>query len=169
MCRWLAGLSPDKQHAVSLATLRERACRIERVDELRDPSVWMTPRLVSEGVVFPYADAPQNTMTLGSSSYSFSLSVSERGEDSIYVYNDYIRAVGLVTDAVPYEGPHAETACRYITPGRTVTPRMGQTVVLMNDEGCLCFVKLTGVKRERNDDAYQKPEIVFDYRILAES
>lgn len=167
--RWLAGLSPDKRHAVSLAALRERACRIERLDEPRDPSAWTSPHLVGEGVVFSYADAPQNTMTLGSSSYSFSLFVSERDEDSVYVYNDYVGAVGLVTDAVPYESLDARAACGYLVPGRTIVLKTGQIAVLMNDGGCLCIVRLMGVKREQGDGVYQKPEITFDYRILIES
>ena len=166
--RWLVGLSPDKEHAVSLAILRERACRVEKIDELRDPGAWASPWLTGESVAFSYTDAPRKTMTLGSAGYSFSLSVSECGEDSVYVYSDYVKAVGLVADGAPYDGLDAKAAYQYITPGRTVTPKVGQTVVLMNDGGCLCAVRLASVTRERNDGDYRKPEIVFDYRILVE-
>ena len=166
--RWIAGLSPDKQHAVGLATLCERARRVEKIDEIRDPGAWASPRLAGERIAFSYADAPLKTMILGAHPYSFSLSVSQCGRDSVYVYNDYVKAVGLVTDDAPYDGLDAKTAYGYITPGRTITPRIGQTVVLMNDDGCMCAVRLLDVVCERNDGVCQKPEIVFDYRILVE-
>lgn len=166
--RWLAGLSPDKEHAVSLDTLRERACRIEKIDELRDPGTWTKPWMTSEGVAFSYADAPHGAMTLGSGDYSFSLSVSTRSEDSVYVHSDRVKAVGLVVSGLAYDALDAKTAYRFITPGRTVPLKTGQTVVLMNDDGCLCAVRLTDVTSERNDGAYRKPGIVFDYRILVE-
>ena len=166
--RWISELSPDKRHAVSLSTLRERACRVEKVDELRDPGAWANPLPTGERVAFPYEDAPRKTMTLGANPYSFSLSVSQCGPDSVYVYSDYVKAVGLVTDDAPYDGLDAEAAYEYITPGRTITLKIGQIAVLMNDSGCMCIVRLLDVTCERNDDVYQKPKIVFDYKILIE-
>lgn len=166
--RWLAGLSPDKEHAVSIATLRKRAYRIERIDELRDPGAWSCPKLSGEGIEFSYREAPRNTLVLGSMDHTFSLSVSECSEDSIYVYADHVKAVGLVADGTPYNEMDADSAYEYITPGRTITPRVGQAFVLMNDDGILCSAALRSVTRERNDETYEKPGIVFDYKVLLE-
>lgn len=166
--RWLVGLSPDKEHAVSIATLYKRAYRIEKVDELRSLGAWSRPQLSGQGVEFYYRDAPKSTMVLGSGIHSFSLSVSECGEDSVYVYDDYVRAVGLVGGDTPYDEMDADSAYDYITPGRKIIPRVGQTFVLMNDDGMLCSVVLRSVTREKNDGIYEKPRIVFDYKMLLE-
>lgn len=166
--RWLVGLSPDKEQAVSLATLRKRAYRIERIGDLRAPGTWSHPEISKQGVEFSYIDAPRKTITLGAGSYSFSLTVSECSENSVYVYADYVKAVGLVTDGKSYDEMDADCAYGYITPGRTITPRIGQSFVLMNEEGILCSVALRSVIRERNSEIYEKPKIIFDYKILLE-
>lgn len=166
--RWLAGLSPDKEHAVSVATLRKRACRIEKIDKLRDPGKWSRPELSGKGVEFSYGDAPRKTISLGAGSYSFSLCISEHGGDSVYVYADYVKAVGLVTDSISYDELDADRAYGYITSGRTITPKTGQSFVLMNNDGILCSIKLRGVACERNGGVYEKPWITFDYKILLE-
>ena len=41
--RWLAGLSPDKEHAVSMATLRKRAFRIEKDRRAQDSRRMVAP------------------------------------------------------------------------------------------------------------------------------
>lgn len=167
--RWLAGLSPDKEHAVSIATLRKREYRIERIDELQAPGAWSRPEISGQGVEFSYSDAPRKTIVLGAGSHSFSLSVSECGVDSVYVYADYVKAVGLVADGMPYDEMDADSAYGYITPGRTISPRTGQCFVLMNSDGILCSVALLSVTCEHyNNGVYEKPKIVFDYKILLE-
>lgn len=166
--RWLVGLSPDKEHAVSIAALHKRAWRIERVDELRSPDAWSRPELSGQGVEFFYGDAPRNTIVLGAGQYSFSLTVSACGEGAVYVYADYTKAVGLVSNAVSFDEIDSDGAYRFITKGRTITPRTGQCFVLMNDDGCLCILRLCSVTTERNGTVYGKPGIVFDYRILIE-
>ena len=107
-------------------------------------------------------------MILGAGTHSFLLSVSEKGEDSVYVYADYVKAVGLVTDFIPHDEIDADIAYTYITPGRTIDPATGQSFVLMNEDGLLCVVRLRSVTCERNDKVYEKPRIVFDYKILLE-
>lgn len=166
--RWLAGLSSDKEHAVSPAVIRERMYRVERIDELRDPGAWTRPYLSGSGVEFSYSDAPNSTMTLGAGTYSFALSVSQCGNDSVYVYADCGKAVGLVADDASYDDLDARHAYEHVAPGRTIKPKIGQGFVLMNNEGCLCVVRLCDVVREQNDGTYVKPKIVFDYRILIE-
>lgn len=166
--RWLAGLSTDTEYAVSIATLRKRACRVEKIDELRDPGAWSHPELSGKEVAFSYKDAPKNTIVLGGGSHSFSLSVSGCGGDSVHVYADYVKAVGLVTDDASYDELDAGRAYEYITPGRTITPRTGQSFVLMNDGGILCSIKLCNVTCERNEGTYEKPSITFDYKVLLE-
>lgn len=166
--RWLVGLPPDKEYAVSIATLRKRAWRIEMVNLLRSPGTWSHPELSGQAVEFLYKDSRKSTMILGAGCHSFSLSVSEKGEDSVYVYADYVKAVGLVTDFIPYDEIDADIAYTYITPGRTIDPATGQSFVLMNEDGLLCVVRLRSVTCERNDKVYEKPRIVFDYKILLE-
>ena len=82
------------------------------------------------------------------------------------MYSDPVKAVGLVSDGASYDELDADHAYEYITVGRTITPKTGQSVVLMNDDGILCFIKLRSVMRERNDVVYVKPRIIFDYKIL---
>ena len=166
--RWLVGLPADKEYAVSNATLRKRAYRIEKVDVLRSPGTWARPELAEQGVEFFYEDAPRNTIVLGAGVHSFSLSVSKCSGDSIYVYADDVKAVGLVTDGIPYDKVDADSAFAYITPGRTITPRVGQSFILMNGDGVLCSVALRDVTYGRNDGVYEKPKIIFDYKILIE-
>lgn len=166
--RWIAGLSPDKEHAVSFATICERARRVEQIDELRDPGAWSSPWLSREGVIFSYSDAPRETMVLGSNCYTFSLTVSQCGADSVYVYSDYVKAIGLVADGVSYDNLDAKAAYGYVAPGRTIKLSAGQSAILMNDGGCLCAVRLMNAIPERNDGIYERPKIIFDYRILIE-
>lgn len=166
--RWLVGLPPNKEHAVSIAMLLKGAHRIEKVNALRSPGTWSCPQFSGQGVNFPYRDAPNQTIVLGAGRYSFSLSVSECDENSVYVYADYVKAVGLITDGTPYDEMDADSAYEYITPGRTITPKINQTFVLMNDDGILCSAVLRSVIREKNGVVYEKPRITFDYKVLLE-
>ena len=67
--------------------------------------------------------------------------MSDRGSDSIYVYKDPIKAVGVVRGA-----DTSITALEsYLSPGRTVVAKVGDTIALMNDDGRLALVEITGV------------------------
>ncbi|MHA3723008.1 toll/interleukin-1 receptor domain-containing protein [Leucobacter sp. HY1910] len=160
--RWIEGLPADQANAVPIAEVRRRAARLERIENLRDPGNWSNPSL--GGVVeFAYKDHPGGSYGVGAGEYQFSVSVSGCGADSIYVYSDPLRAVGLITDE-QFQKSEVEA---YLRPGRTVTPRVGQSVVLMNRHGNLCVVRIDAVQAEINDSAYVAPSVSFSYEILA--
>lgn len=166
--RWIAGLSADKINSISPTVIRERMYRVEEIDNIRDLGNWSLPYLEGINIEFNYEDAPSKTFTLGYGSYSFNLRVSSCGADSVYVYNDSIRAVGLIPDGIPDGELDAKKAFSYRRSGRTVTPRIGQRVVLVNSSGCVCVVKINDVQQEHNGDEFVPAQIFFDYRIISE-
>ena len=91
--------------------------------------------------------------------------MSECGNDSIYVYNDPIRKVGVVrgadTSIIALES--------YLSSGRSVVAEVGDTVVLMNDDGRLALVEITGVQREETGTPYVAPYVGFTWRVVNES
>jgi hypothetical protein len=46
--RWIEGLSANRDHATPIATLRERAARLERQELKADPARWRNPQLQGE-------------------------------------------------------------------------------------------------------------------------
>lgn len=166
--RWLVGLPADKENAVSPATIRERMYRVERVDNLAEPGLWALPELEGSGVEFRYGEAPSGIFALGFDGYAFSLKVSSRGEGSVYVYRDHIKAVGLIPESISFENLNAKIAASYIRSCRHVSADVGRTVVLLNALGCVCVVKITSTGEESHEEEYVPAQIVFDYRIFAE-
>jgi hypothetical protein len=165
--RWIEGLPPDKSNAISPALIRKRMCRVEKVDTLRDPANWSLPDLEGFGIEFRYNDAPRKSYSLGYGSYKFLLSVSSRGPDDVYVYDDHIKAVGLISDSAP-DKLDANGAYSYITSGRDVRPCVGQRVVLLNQDGCVCVVRIAKIEQEVNGDTFVPARIFFDYEIFTE-
>ncbi|WP_126268722.1 hypothetical protein [Corynebacterium alimapuense] len=125
--RWIAGLPANRDSATPIATLRERATRLEQQDLRTKPSQWRSPALAGEAH-FEYGDATHNAFTWGFGDSEFGFNVSGCGSDSVYVYKDGIKAVGVIRS-----GQTEDTGlAHHLTPGRTVNPRVGQSVVLMN-------------------------------------
>lgn len=162
--RWIEGLPANRDHATSIATLRERSARLEIIDRYRDPAMWASPATEGE-ITFEYERAPRKTYRLGNGEYSFALEVSTCGSDSVYVYNDPIHAVGLNLSGASVP----EDLASQLTPGRSVTPHVGQQVILMNTHGALCLIDLTEVRREVIHPEYSPASIRFQYRILTSS
>lgn len=165
--RWLSDLPVDKQFAEDPAVIRERMARTERIDTLRDPGKWAFPELERTGIKFEYSYAPNKSVTLGYGQYEFKFMVSECGADSVYVYSDNIKAVGILPFGTT-TNTDAKTLSSYVLPNRTVTPVVGQSVVLLNQEGFLCIVKIIHVENESSESEYTPASITFDYRILLE-
>lgn len=161
--RWVAGLPANRDNATSISTLRQRAERIERHALLSEPSQWRSPDLVGE-FRFAYEDAPDGTFRWGFGASGFAFSVSGRGSDSIYVYKDYGKAVGIVRGTL--DDPDLE---RHLIPGRTVTPSVGQSVVLMNEHGRLAVVKIVDVQSESTAGSYIAPHVTFRWRVIESS
>ena len=166
--RWLAGLPADKGRGISPATIRERMYRVERIDNLMEPGNWSCPELESKGVAMAYGDAPSETITLGYGDYEFKVRFGKRGGDSVYILNDYIKAVGMIPDAAPNEDLDANVVASYTRSCRCATPSVGQRVALLNNHGCACVLKVTGVTNESHDDEFVPSQVVFDYTIFAE-
>lgn len=158
--RWVEGLPADKAHALSASVLRERISRIERIDAMRDPSNYANPAL-NDRVTFCHGD--HGGYTVGHGEYSFKISFSGHGDDSVFVYSDGgLKAVGLIT-ASNYD---PLTVGNFLRPGRAVTPRVGQSVVIMNSFGALCVIKIEVVQREVNSSTPLPGKVTFVYEIL---
>ncbi|MDF0528590.1 toll/interleukin-1 receptor domain-containing protein [Tsukamurella sp. 8F] len=93
--RWAAGLPANLDSATPIATLRERATRLEHQDLRSDPTQWRSPDLAGE-THFVYEEAPQKTFRWGVRHSEFALQVSGCADNSVYVYKGPIKAVGLV-------------------------------------------------------------------------
>ena len=115
-----------------------------------------------------YGDAPSETITLGYGDYEFKVRFGKRGGDSVYILNDYIKAVGMIPDAAPHEDLDANVVASYTRSCRCATPSVGQRVALLNNPGCACVLKVTGVTNESHDDEFVPSQVVFDYTIFAE-
>lgn len=162
--RWIAGLPTNRDSATPIATLRERSTRLEQQAVRAEPSQWRSPDLVGERR-FVYEDAPLKTFRWGFGDSNFAFTVSGRVNNSIYVYNDYGAAVGLIRDEMP-EDADLE---RYLVPGRTVTPSVGQSVILMNDHGRLSVVEIVDVGSDTSEIPITPPHVTFRWRVIASS
>lgn len=162
--RWIEDLPSNQDHVVPVASLRARAARLERVDSQRDPAHWSNPALTDE-VHFEYAAAPRRSFRLGHADHAFVLEVSGRGHDSIYVLAEQIKAVGLLDSSIA----STEELAAHIQPGRSVQPRQGQSVVLMNSHGALCRVDILKIQQEVNRRPYVAPYVDFRYEISMDS
>lgn len=158
--RWVEGLPASKANAVPLSEVRKRAARIERIDAKRDPANYVNPRLKGN-IKFNYRD--YRDYTIGHGEYEFKVNFSGRGSNSIYVYLDSgLKAIGLIT--VDKYDPL--TLDSFLTPGRTVEPTVGQSVVLMNQNGALCVIDIEDVQDEINSTDYIPPQVIFSYTVL---
>lgn len=163
--RWIAGLPANRDSATPIATLRERATRLEQQDLHTEPSQWRSPDLEGEAH-FEYRDAPRNTFIWGFGDSEFGFHVSECGNDSVYVYKDGIKAVGVIRSEQTEDAGLAQ----HLTPGRTVTPHVGQSVVLMNEHGRLAVVDIIRVQREDTSrHEYVAPFVDFRWRVVESS
>jgi hypothetical protein len=147
-----------------VATLRARARRLEEIDRQRDPNSWTSPSVEGE-VEFEFEKAPNNAYRLGYGTFRFTLEVTACEFNSVYVYKDKIHAVGLNRSLAE---EHSELAAQ-LTPGRSVTARVGDEVILQNSEGVLCLVKILGVQQEQSVPTYVPASVRFHYRILTSS
>lgn len=100
---------------------------------------------------------------MGYGEYDFKVQLGGRSIDSVYVYSDYgLNAVGLI--ATPNYDPL--TVNSFLIPGRTVSPRVGQSVVLLNSHGALCVLKIEEVQLEINATDYVPGHVTFAYEVL---
>jgi hypothetical protein len=158
--RWVEGLPADKSNAVSLAEIRRRAARIERVDMQRDPANYSNPAL-KDRVTFKHND--NRDFTVGHGEYEFKINFSGRGGDSVYVYIDSgLKAVGLITTP-SYDPLTVESFLRH---ARIAEPVVGQSVVLMNSHGALCVITIDEVHPEVNTADYIPEHVTFSYEVL---
>lgn len=158
--RWIEGLPADKSNAIPLSEVRKRSARMERIDALRDSGNYSNPKLNGR-VTFRYSD--HRDYTIGHGEYEFKINFSSCGSDSVYVYTDSgLKAVGLITTA-SYDPDTVES---FLTPARIATPRVGQSVVLMNRNGALCVITIDEVQAEVNGTEHVPPHVTFSYGVL---
>nr|WP_033352615.1 toll/interleukin-1 receptor domain-containing protein [Pseudomonas luteola] len=158
--RWVEGLPASKAHAVPLSVVRKRAARLERIDASRDPALYVNPAL-SGSVTFCYKNHAH--YTVGHGDYSFNIKFSGCNINSVHVYNDGgLKAIGLITDP-NYDRLDVES---FLTQGRTVSPVIGQSVVLLNSHGIMCLVSIAEVQREVNQIKYIPEHVTFNYEVL---
>lgn len=158
--RWVEGLPASRGNATSLAEVRKRAARVERIDAQRDPANYSSPALKGR-VTFRYKD--HRHFKVGNGEYEFKFKFSSRTHNGVYVYTDSgLKAVGLVT--APTYDP--KTVSEFLTPARTAEPIVGQSVVCMNGHGTLCVLTIEDVQQEINSQAYVHPHVTFSYEVL---
>jgi len=158
--RWIEGLPAFRGNAISLAEVRKRAARIERIDAQRDPANYASPALKGR-VTFRHKD--HRHFKVGNGEYEFNINFSGRSDNSVYVYIDSgLKAVGLIT--APNYGP--QTVSNFLTPARTAEPIVGHSVVCMNGHGALCILTIEEVQREVNSQTYVAPHVTFSYEVL---
>ena len=162
--RWIEGLPANVDHAVPAAVLRERARRLETIDQQRDPNSWADPALEGE-VDFEFDRAPGRHYSLGYGEFRFTLDVSSHSARAVYVLKDPIHAVGLNLSGAT---THHELA-EQLTPGRSVVASVGQQAILQNNHGALCLVDILEVKREITTPEFSPASVRFRYRILEDS
>lgn len=84
----------------------------------------------------------------------------------MYVYKDGIKAVGVIRSGQTEDTGLANQP----RPGRAVTPRVGQSVVLMNGHGRLAVVDIIKVQREdTSGHEYAAPFVDFRWRVIESS
>jgi hypothetical protein len=166
--RWIQGLPADKSNAISPAIIRNRLQRVEQVINKADIAHWTCHKIEAKGIIFNYNEAPNKTYTLGYGIYEFKFMITSCDKDRIYVYNDYIKAVGTFPDNLQLENIEPDNAFSYIRQGRTIELKIGQNAVLLNEYGCICLVRLTNIKEEKNDIKFVPASVSFDYRICTE-
>lgn len=158
--RWIEGLPTSKANAVPLAEVRRRAARLERVEAQRDPGNYASPALRGR-VTFRHGD--HHHYTIGHGEYEFRIHFSGRGANSVYVYTDSgLNSVGIITT----QDYHLGDIEKYLTPGRTAKPIVGQDVALMNSHGALAIITIEEVQHEVNDIQYVAEHVTFSYVIL---
>lgn len=158
--RWVEGLPASKVHATSLADVRKRAARIERIDAQRDPANYANPALKGR-VTFRHND--HRHFKVGNGEYEFKINFTNRGHNGVYVYIDSgLKAVGLIT-ASSYDPLNVEN---FLKPARTAQPIVGQSVVCMNSHGALCVITIEEVQPEVNARTYVAPHVTFSYEVL---
>lgn len=163
--RWVAGLPANRDSATSISTLRERAMRLEQQDLRSNPSQWRSPDLEGE-MRFMFQDAPRGTYRWGLGDSEFAFEVSGHGSDSVYVYKDQIKAVGLIRGEMEDDAGLEQ----HLAPGRSVTPHVGQSVVLMNNHGRLAVVDIVKVQQESTSGhPYVAPFVDFRWRVVESS
>lgn len=162
--RWIQGLPANRDSATPIATLRERSARLEEHKLRSDPTKWQSPSMSGE-IRFDYRDAPGKTFRWGFGASEFKFHVSGCGSDSVYVYRDPIKAVGIVRGQ---QNDDSDLA-RHLSPGRDVVARVGHNVVLMNHDGRLAVVEILAVQREVNEALYVAPYVTFRWRVIQQS
>jgi len=163
--RWIAGLPANRDSETPIARLRERATRLEQQTLRSDPSRWRSPDLSGQ-VRFAYEDAPRSTFHWGLGTSEFALDVSGHSVHSVYVHKDPIKAVGVIqgdaTDDTNLE--------RHLVPGRSVTPHVGESVVLLNEHGRLAAVDIVRVQHgSTGGHPYVAPYVDIRWRVIESS
>ncbi len=83
---WVGGLPANRDSETPIATLRERAARLERQALNGEPSQYRSPALRGQ-TRFRFADTPEPVFRWGLGIAEFAFEVSQCGADSIYVYS----------------------------------------------------------------------------------
>lgn len=162
--RWIEGLPGRRDSETTVAMLRARARRLEKIDTLRNPGNWHSPAPTGE-ILFDYEWAPGETYVLGHGEYCFGFMASERSGDVVAVYSDPVKAVGISRGGRPFSGAAED----HLIPGRVVDARPGDAVLLLNEHGALCWIDLLDVTPTEDGDQYRRPSVKFRYEILLAS
>lgn len=129
--RWLTGLPANKKNAISPSIIRKRLARVERISNMRDPSVWTNPEV--EGTIrFEFEKAPRNCFNIEQGIYSFTLMCTKMSSIAVYLYSDYVNSIGLLSDEVDISQINADQAAGYLVPNRNLPLNEKSKFVIMN-------------------------------------
>lgn len=165
--RWLVGLPANKVNAISPSVIKDRLVRIERIDNLRDKSMWSCP-YTSGTIVHNFPNAPQDTFNVGAGSDLFGIMCTAAGEKSTYLYSDPVHAVGLLPDDIDIKEANAAAVDGYLIAGRTVTLEEGGKFVIQNKEGALLVGVAEEISCPRGPAEKNSSFIKLRYRIMVD-
>ena len=165
--RWLAGLPASAKNAISPSTMRKRLTRIEKIDNARDSSRWSDPS--TRGTIkFEFEMAPDHCFNIGYGMYSFTFKCTERSTNSVYLYNDHVKAIGLLPPEVEISYIDTVQTETCLNPSRDIPLRKGEKFILMNDTGALLVGQVKEIHYLSEQHENRSNSIEFAYRIIIE-
>lgn len=165
--RWLAGLPANKKNAISPGIIRKRLTRVERINNMRDPSTWTSPD-VEETIRFEFEKAPRSCFNIGQGAYSFTLMCTKMSSAAVRLCSDYVNSIGLLPNKTDISQIDADQAAEYLVPNRDLPLNEKSKFVIMNKNGALLVGQAKAIVCDSWPDNDKSSFIEFSYRILIE-
>lgn len=165
--RWLAGLPTNMKNAISPSIIRKRLARVERINNIRDPSIWTNPSI--EGTIkFEFEKAPRNCFTIGHGAYSFVLMCTKMSSNAVYLYSDYVNSIGLLPNEADMSQINADQAAKHLAPNRSLPLNEKSKFTIMNKDGALLVGRAQAIVCPPWPNNDKSSYIELSYRIIIE-